>query len=270
MLRHSIMFIFCLLAMSAGNSSVRAQEISRQEVVSVSNSIYGYIGEVYDIASRISRASLAKLPALERSLEAVNFRWEAYLATEQLVIVQDKRLMTDMAKYQELYMVIADSLASRKVQLVAIDDFKNAEAYINSVIPEYKTLYDKAFKLSLVKQAALQLAKVKTKEQVLFQKVQQEYQKAQSSALKAPSLSKKAEVLDNHMANIMMQSEKIQALEYKPLIDRVKDYLMSFAAVAMILMFISTVKSKIAAVKAQKEAAQKYKDALKNDEYPTI
>lgn len=245
-------------------------EISAYEAAEVQSSIYGYIEEVSAIADKIARISLSKLPALERNLEAVNFRWNAYLETEQLVIVRDERLMDDMSKYQSLYLAVSDSLANRRVTLVAINDFKTAEAYIGSVIPEYQVLYDKAFKLSVVKQTAAQLAKLKVEEQVLFQKVQQAYQKAQGAAALAPSLSKREKALEDQMAELVMKSEKIQAMEYKPWLDRIKDYLMSLAAVAMILMFISTVKSKWTALKAQKEAAQKYKDALKNDDYPTI
>lgn len=263
-------FLLCLLPLTGALSRISGQEISPYEAAEVSRTIYGYIEEVTDIADKISHTNLSKLPALERNLEAVNFRWQAYMETEQLVIVQDEHLMLDMSRYQDLYLAVTDSIANRRVTLVAINDFKTANSYITSVVPEYQTIYDKAVKLSMVKQTAGQLAKLKVEEQVLYQKVQQSYQKAQEAASSAPTLSGKQAALENTMADIVMKSEKIQAMEYKPLLDRIKDYLMSLAAVAMILMFVSTVKSKLAAVKAQKEAAQKYKDALKNDEYPTI
>jgi len=270
MKRIRTILITCILSAADVFLPVSGQDISPFESAEVQKSIYGYIEEVSVIADKIARVSLSKLPALERNLEAVNFRWEAYLETEQLVIVQDEHLMNDMSRYQNLYLAVTDSLAKRRVVLVALDDFKTAEAYITRVVPEYQTLYDKALKLSMVKQTASQLAKLKVEEQVLFQKVQQSYQKAQGAAAVAQSLSKKEKALEDQMADLVMKSEKIQAMEYKPWLDRIKDYLMSLAAVAMILMFISSVKSKWTALKAQKDAAQKYKDALKNDEYPTI
>lgn len=270
MIRIRTILIACILLSADVLLPVSGQEVSPYETFAVQKSIYGYIEEVSSIADKIAHVSLSKLPSLERNLEAVNFRWEAYLETEQLVIVGDERLMNDMSRYQSLYLAVTDSLANRRVTLVAMADFKTAETYISSVVPEYQNIYDKALKLSLVKQTAAQLAKLKVEEQVLFQKVQQAYQKAQGAAAVAPSLSKKEKALEDQMSDLVMKSEKIQAMEFKPWLDRIKDYLMSLAAVAMILMFISTVKSKWAAIKAQKDAAQKYKDALNNDEYPTI
>lgn len=67
-------------------------------------------------------------------------------------------------------------------------------------------------------------------------------------------------------------SEKIQAAEYKPFLDRIKDYLYSFAAVAILLMFINMIQSKVQAYKQMRKSAEEYKKMLqRNDnEYPSI
>ena len=67
-------------------------------------------------------------------------------------------------------------------------------------------------------------------------------------------------------------SEKIQALEYKPLLERIKDYLYSLAAVAMILLFLNMVQAKIKALKQARENAKKLREMMNNEEsdYPTI
>ena len=61
-------------------------------------------------------------------------------------------------------------------------------------------------------------------------------------------------------------------MAYKPLIERVKDYLLGFAAVAVLMMFVSMLQNKIAAAKQMKESARQMRDALKknNDDMPCI
>ena len=61
-------------------------------------------------------------------------------------------------------------------------------------------------------------------------------------------------------------SEKIKAAEYKPFLQRIKDYLYSFAAVAMLLMFANMVQSKIQAIKQMRKSAKEYKELLKKNE----
>ena len=62
-------------------------------------------------------------------------------------------------------------------------------------------------------------------------------------------------------------------MQYKPLIARIKDYLLGLAAVAVLLLFVSMVKTKIKAAKDARENMKKYQETLKlngQDEYPTI
>lgn len=269
-LRFIVVIMMLLSDGIVGKNCIWGQEITPLEIKEVSSKISEYIDELVDIEGQISRADSKKIGSLERNLETVNFRWNAYMETEQLIIVQDQYLMDAMSAYQERFLSVSDSLASRKVQLTSFSDFKSSEAFLSQVGKEYERLSGEAFKLSLVKQTAPQLAKLKVEEQVLYQKVQQEYQNAREAAAMNPSLSKRMKVLEDKMADYMMESENIQAMEYKPLVSRIKDYLISLAAVAMILMFLSTVKSKAAAIKAQKEAAKKLKESLHDEEYPVI
>ena len=68
------------------------------------------------------------------------------------------------------------------------------------------------------------------------------------------------------------KSEAIQAAAYQSPIERVKDYVMTFAGVAIILMFLSMVQTKIKALKAARENAKQYQEMLQknNPEIPTI
>ena len=67
-------------------------------------------------------------------------------------------------------------------------------------------------------------------------------------------------------------SEKIQALEYKPWLQRIKDYLYSLAAVAMILLFLNMLQAKLKALKQARENAKKLREMMDkdNNDYPTI
>jgi hypothetical protein len=69
-------------------------------------------------------------------------------------------------------------------------------------------------------------------------------------------------------------SENVQALEYKPLFQRLKDYVMGFAAVAIILMFFNGMLAKFNAYKQKAASLKKYNDMLNKNgqgtQYPTI
>ena len=62
-------------------------------------------------------------------------------------------------------------------------------------------------------------------------------------------------------------------MEYKSPIERAKDYLMGVAYVAVILIFINMVTTKLQAAKKAREMLKKQKDLLNknnNEDYPTI
>lgn len=67
-------------------------------------------------------------------------------------------------------------------------------------------------------------------------------------------------------------SDKIQALEYKPWFQRIKDYLFGLAAVSMILLFVNALQSKIQMLKQTRENAKKLKQMQnkEEDDYPSI
>jgi len=271
-LLHKISLILLPLALTCTGADALAQEYVPDlgEVMNVSEKISGYIVELSNIASAVDKTTLDDIASLERRLESVNFRCSSYMDTEQLVIVSDERLMGTMTMYKELFTAVSDSLSSQRLKLDAVKDFNESDAYINSQVERYGELSDQAFKLSLTKQTAAKLSKLKAEEQLEFQKIQQAYDKAVAAAGVNSKLSKSKDKLDDVFCDLQLESEKIQAMEFKPFKDRIKDYLMSFAAVSVILMFLSMLKSKIAALKAQKEAAKKYKDLLNDDDYPTI
>ena len=68
-------------------------------------------------------------------------------------------------------------------------------------------------------------------------------------------------------------SEKIKAMAYKPFIQRIKDYLLGLAAVAILLLFFNLAVTRLVAVKKAYKSMQQYKKLMKineNENYPTI
>ena len=67
-------------------------------------------------------------------------------------------------------------------------------------------------------------------------------------------------------------SEQLQALEYKPWLQRATNSLYSIASESMILMFISMVQAKLKTLKQARENAKKLRQMLNDDQndYPTI
>ena len=71
-----------------------------------------------------------------------------------------------------------------------------------------------------------------------------------------------------------MISKKIQETAYKPFIQRIKDYLIGFACVAILLLFVNMITTKLKALKVAREQAKKYKEMMQQNGnpggYPTI
>ncbi len=114
---------------------------------------------------------------------------------------------------------------------------------------------------------------MKAKEQIIFAQVEKNYQQAKEISGEFPILHKQISKLEEEYIHLKSVSEKIQSSEYKPFIQRIKDYLMSLAAVAILFMFVNMIQSKIQMYRQLKKSAQEYKDAVygNNDrEYPTI
>ena len=66
-------------------------------------------------------------------------------------------------------------------------------------------------------------------------------------------------------------SGKIQEMAYKPFIQRIKDYLIGLAAVAILFMFINLFYSKLKMLKQGFDQAKKLKEMVNGQkDYPTI
>lgn len=216
-----------------------------------------------------------KVGMLDERYNSINVRWTTFIQAMQMDIADDEDLMNTMSSVELLKQSIADTIASKKVQCDALQDFANAEVLLAGQDTIYKQLYLQAFKLSLLQKLTPQLEKLKAREQTAFAQLQGSYEKAQQACQIVPTLQKRMPALDETFANIQMASTKIQEMAYKPFIQRIKDYLIGLACVAVLLLFFNMVSAKIKSIKAASQQAKQYKEMMRRNGngaggYPTI
>ena len=157
--------------------------------------------------------------------------------------------------------------------LQSLKDFSEARSYMVGLDSTYNRLGKEAFQLSLLSKTAPLLERQKQKEQLLFATVQEKFDKAKVACQLNLVPDNRMDELENSYALLKSKSDAIQAMQYKPLLQRIKDYLMGLAAVAVLLMFVSMIRSRVKAAKEMRENMKKYNDSLKQnekDDYPTI
>ena len=215
-----------------------------------------------------------KVAKLNNSYESLNMQWTVFSQAMQAVIADSEDLMTLMTRVEQLKKVVADSIASKQQQCNALADFAKAEEFILGKDTTYASLYKKAYKLSLIQKLTPKLEKVKANEMTLFAQIQEHYGKAQKANELLPILSKRMETLSEQYANIQVMSKKIQELTYMPLIQRLKDYLISFACVAVLLLFFNMAITRYKTLKAARQQMKKYESMMRQgggaSDYPTI
>jgi large-conductance mechanosensitive channel len=86
-------------------------------------------------------------------------------------------------------------------------------------------------------------------------------------------LNKQMPSLEEKYANLQVISKKIQEMEYKPFIQRIKDYIIGLACIAILIMAFNMTMAKIQAVRKARKSMMQYQNMMKSNgggEYPTI
>ena len=236
----------------------------------MSLSVDGTVG----VSPSVVTAMKERIKFLNQSYNTLDVKWNTYYQAQQMDIANDEGLMDKVAGVEALKQEVKDTLDAKTQAVESIIKFVEADKFIISQVSVYKSLYQKAYKLSLLKKLAPQLEKVKAKEQLVFTQLQSNYDQAKASCEVVPALSKRMSVLDEQYVVMKSVSEKVQALEYKPLFQRVKDYVLGLAAVAIILLFLNAAMAKFKAYRDKVKNLSKYKDLMNNQgkgtNYPTI
>lgn len=240
--------------------------------------VVGKINMTMDSEMGISKSVISameqRMQSLNQTYNQIDVKWNTYYQAQQMDIANSEDLMNMVAKIEELKQTVKDTLDVKTQVVEAVAGFAAADEFIISQVGVYKNLYSKAYKLSLVKQFAPKLEKVKAKEQILFTELQTNYNQAKSACELVPSLSKRMEILDEQYVVMKSVSEKVQALEFKPFIQRIKDYVLGLACVAVILLFLNGIMTKFKAYRDKAANMKKYSEMMKNNgketSYPTI
>lgn len=210
---------------------------------------------------------------MNRNLQSLEVRWNAFTTANLPSMADSDTLMEMMTHTEMLRQAITDTIQAQTQRCQAVRDYYDAEHFILAQDSTYAKLYKQARALSLVQKLSPQLEKIKAQEQVRFEQIQTAYDKSRAATEVMPQLNKRAAYLNEHYYATKAMSEKIQAMEYKPLIQRIKDYLLGLACVAVILIFVNMIKTKIDAAKKAREAVKQQMELLHNNSqtnYPTI
>ncbi|MBO4341081.1 MAG: hypothetical protein J5835_06605 [Bacteroidales bacterium] len=290
-MRRRVIAYLCAIGLLVLPRAVCAQAPAIDE--STRREIQGRLSQYLDIIQRINDLCTAKLPVSPdvqctdsylrmidyrlkgygQNLKSMGIRWETYFPLHQYEISQDEDLMSCVESFELMKQEAADSLEVRMQMLKSLQSFSEAQAMIASLDSTYNRLGKQAFQLSLTPKTAPLLEKQKMKEQMLFATVQEKFDEACEAGRYGLVSTPRMEALKDSFAVLKNKSDTIQAMQYKPLIQRIKDYLIGLAAVAILLMFVNMVRQKIKAAKAMRENMKKYKESLNlngKDDYPTI
>lgn len=226
---------------------------------------------------RLSKSYMKRLSddfkSNEKKLKSLDLRWNIFYQTEQPSIASNEQLMTMVDDLNTIKSAVEDSIVSRQNIIKAVNDFNAAEKFLYEQDTIYKAFGKKAIELSMTSKTAPQLENLKVKEQIVFADIQSHYDKAKEGLKLFKVSQQDMENLDNRYASLKNKSSKIQEMAYVPFIQRIKDYLFGIAAVAIIIMFINMVASKVKAAKKMRENLKKYQDGINqnnNNNIPTI
>lgn len=225
------------------------------------------------ISARLGQCkTIEELAGTNKQVTAIDAKWNTYYQSRQVEIAEDDSLLQIVADYQLAKQNLLDSIAFQKHIIDARKEFTEAEIFFKEQDSSYAQLYKTALELSLVQALTPKLEKMKSKEQLLFAEAQGHYDTAKSLSEEFNEFLPRFQPIEEKFIEIKNTSEKIQALEYKPWLERIKDYLYSLAAIAMILLFLNMVQAKLKALKQARENAKKLREMMNNDksDYPTI
>ena len=212
-----------------------------------------------------------RLNGLTAALNSFTTRWDTYSAAQQVYIADNDSLLNRAAVIQQMRQSVSDTLALRQQQRDQLTAFSTAEKFIWGQDKNYRQLYKLALQYSVSPKLAAKLEKVKAEEQTLTADVQKYYAQAKEAVTTFPGLNLRMTAMEKKVFELQTVSAKIQEMAYKPFIQRIKDYLIGLAAVAIVLMFLNMLKSKVKLLKQAREQAQKMKGMLNGQHnYPTI
>lgn len=260
--------LFASLSVSFGQKQY-LYELSKAEM---SKEMSAYLDDMRTLGQNLDNASSNQLDAVERSLNILDAKWNGLFQSRYDTILEDNALLSIADDYESARTFVTGAVEKRRTQIEKAGQFNDAEELMTEQLEAYEKLREQAFKLSLVKQSAELLEQLKTKEQLGFADIMAAYQTAKDAASINPGLNERMEALQDTFIKVQRLSSEIQQMEFKPLVARAKDYLMSIAAVSIIMMFIVFIGNYVKTAKQARESAKKMAEMLhdKDEDIPQI
>ena len=256
-----------LLFLGSGIKAQTAGDSISFDMLELEGKLLLFVDKINAIAADVPYANLKQLEKADKEMAAIDNKWNVFTQAYQLDIASDEKLLDLTTKYQEDKQQLTDTIQSLRQRLESFEAFLTAEKYIKGQQEPYHKWLEEARQYSQLEQLAPMLEKLKVKEQLAVAELDRNYETAKSAAQTYAQLQERMKKVEENYIELKSISETIQAAEYKPLIERIKDYLLSFAAVAIILMFINMVHAKIQSYKQLRKSAEEYKKAMMgNDE----
>lgn len=247
-------------------------ELSSELQEFLAEKIENFSQEIQNLFESVDGAQDSQLKAIKRYVSAHDLRWQSFLGSVQDLIASDDDLVSSVSVYQEIRQNTGAAIEAREKTLRQLADFVTSERVISQHVKQYEKLYKEAFSYSLIEQKSPDLEKLKAKDLLLMEDLAKNYELAHEAAKDNKMLTSRWEKLDNNYIHIKSYSQQIQQLEYKPLVQRAKDYVMSLAAVAIIILFFSFIVLRIKSISSMKKAAEEAKKLREqqNSNIPTI
>ncbi|MCF0166745.1 MAG: hypothetical protein HUJ89_06275 [Bacteroidales bacterium] len=209
----------------------------------------------------------SRLKVAEETSLLLQKSWDNYLDRHKGEITDDCVEINNMiADFPNLQKKLAEAIASTRAKTQAQEDILLTAKEMEGIEEEFNQMYDKALKLSLVKNLAPQLDELKVSEQLRFSEITAVYEKAKQAAVADPAWTKRFEELERKYIQVKLMSQKIEALEYKPLFERIKDYILSLGAIAMVLLFFNMIQTKLKAAKDAKKSMKEMQKFIKKSQ----
>lgn len=274
MIRNRLIFFACALLLPLG-SGIKAQTSGDSisfDMLELEGKLLLFVDKIDAISADVTYANLEQLAKAEKEITSIDNKWNMFTQAYQLDIALDEKLLNLVTRYQEDKQQLTDTIQFLKHRLESFDAFMAAEIYIERQKEPYNKRLEEAKRYSQMEKLAPMLEKLKAKEQQFLAELEKNYEKAKEAAQTYDLLQDRMKKLEENYIELKIISDTIQATEYKPFIERIKDYLLSFAAVAIILMFINMVHAKIQSYKQLRKSAEEYKKALmgNDEETPSI
>lgn len=207
-----------------------------------------------------------ELDKINKDIYSHDTRFDTFFSTHSYEFSEDSSVMDSLTEYKQMRNELDEKLTLVSSYIDAREAVDEAKKTLEQADSIYAVYVKQAKRYSLVKHTAKLLKKVKSREKITYAKISAKYETAVATAEASPALEEDMSLLEDKMADISTKSELVQQLEYTPLIQKVKDWLVSLAAVAILLMFVSMVQSRISAYKKMKENLKKMQNAMNEND----